>query len=528
VRLRRLAWPDAPPGVQARAAVALRAMGVHRPVRVVTGGTVPFTFGGRRPVIAVPPDLAGEALDFALAHEAAHVAAGDFAAHLALSLVAAPFAAHPLVGAVVRAAALDRERLADAAVLAERPAARRAYGHLLLSFADRAAPRLALGAAPGTSPLLHRLTAMTRRTSPSRVLGLRRAGRFVAALTLVAVALAGFATSAQAPSGLRHFRLMYPTIVVDGVDLGEQGSRFDDHAFRFAHVTLVGYGRFVMSDRAFAGATKAGHFDGARLDATVGGHTLSLRSTEPMFAGGERVPAYVRFDAAPGAPLGVREASLEIGLTEDTAHLGSLDPAESERELAADIASGRVRVIGGTIQQPPADSVYDAVDEMPEMVGGMTAFAERLAYPEAAYADGAEGLTVVRFVVSEAGRVGQTEVARSSGDARLDSAAVRAVRAQPFTPGRLEGRAVVVRLVLPVRWALPPAPPDAPAPPAPPNAPAPPPPPAAPSSPPRPPAPPSGERSERRTTGTVRYAGVNLSRLADGAEIQARLHALPA
>ncbi len=530
VRLRRLAWPDATPCVQARAADALRGAGVCRTVRVVSGGTVPFTFGGRRPVIAVPTDLAGEALDFALAHEAAHVAAGDFAAHLALSAVAAPFAAHPLVGAVVRAAALDRERLADAAVLAGRPAARRAYGHLLLSFADRAAPRLALGAAPGTSPLLHRLTAMTRLPSPSRALGLRRAGRFVAALTLAGVALAGFIT-AQAPSGERAFQMIRPTIVVNGVTVESGVSEVRTDAFRFLEVALIGYGRFIVSDAPFDGAVQAGRFDDRHLDVTVVGEALAISAEAPLFAGGASVPAYARFDAFDGRRLPVREAALIVGVTQSLGRFGTLDPAEHERAYRAAIAAQEARQLAG---QPPAegviawhgtaagDTVYDAVEQMPEMTGGMAAFGERLAYPEAAFADGAEGLTIVRFVVSEAGRVTQTEIARSSGDARLDSAAVLAVRAQPFTPGRHEGRAVAVSLVLPVRWVLPPSPPvppDAPAPPpvspaAPPDA------PPAPPRPPRPPAPPTDDRSEHRTTRTVRNAGVDPSRLANGAQIQ--------
>lgn len=460
VRLSRLDLPDAPADVQTRAAVALR--GVRRDVRVVTGGDVPLTFGVWRPVLVVPDGLAGDALDLALAHEAAHLRAGDFGWHLASCAVAAAFAAHPLALVLVRGQALDRERLADAAVLAARPDARRAYADLLVSFSSRPTPRLALGV--GAPLLLHRLTAMTHLPSPRQVRGFRRAGRLVAALTFAAVALAGFATSTQEPGGTRAFEMIRPTTVVNGVTVESGATEIRTDAFRFLEVALLGYGRFIVSDAPFDGAVQAGRFDGRSLDLTVGVETLAITAEAALFAGGTPVPAYARFDAFDGQRLPVGDAALIVGVTQSLDRFGTLDPAEHERAYRAAIAEQEARQMAG---EPPAegviawrttaagDTVYDAAEQMPAMVGGTNAFANRIDYPEAARADGTEGVTVVRFVVSETGRVGQTEIARSSGDVRLDSAAVRAVRAQPFAPGRHEGRAVAVRMVLPVRWVLP-------------------------------------------------------------------------
>jgi len=359
VRLRRLAWADAPSAVRDRALAALRAAGVTRPVRVVTGADVPLTFGARRPVIAVPADLDGEALDLALAHEAAHVRAGDFARQTLLSALAAPFAAHPLVGLLVRGAALDRERLADAAVLDRRPDARKRYGHLLASFAGMPAPRLTLGASQ--SSLLHRLTAMTRLPSPARRRAFGLAGR-VAALAVI------------------------------------------------------------------VGLTTAGAVSSARADASP-------------------VPAV----SEPAAPV--------VALRPPTAPSHEVAPAEEviAPEAAAPSEAEPVPAVEAAQIVPPSvtpDTVYTTVDEMPEMVGGVEAFAARLVYPDDARAEAASGLTVVKFVVEATGAVTRVEVVRSSGSAALDAAAVAAVAAQPFTPGRLDGEAVAVSLVLPVRFAL--------------------------------------------------------------------------
>ncbi len=493
-RLGRLTWPAAPPAVQAEAMAALSAMGVSRPVRVVTGGSVPFTFGWRRPTVAVPADLNGEPLRLALAHEAAHIRASDYGAQLALAAAAAPFAAHPLVGWLVRAAALDRERLADAAVLASRPDAGRAYGHLLVSFADRAAPRLALGAAPGGSPLLHRLAAMSRPVSPARLRALSRAGRLLALVALVGIALGGLASSAQAPAATRTFRLVHPSVTVNGHAFGEQGNRFESPTFKFLVVTLYGTGRFILWDRPFAGASKTGYVDGAQIHASASGQTLAITAAEPILQSGPRLPLYVRYDATEGLPRPPSEAQLGIGLSQDVSNLGPIDPEQRDRALAADVAAGRVVVIGGTIAPAPPDSIYDAVDEVPEIMGGTDMLLRRLIYPESARAEGVEGTTFVRFVVESRGSVSSVTVARSSGDARLDSAATRAVRMLGFRPGRLAGRAVAVRLVLPVRFALPAG----------------------------------DDRGALLPTGVVRYAGVDLSRLANGADIQALLDALSA
>ncbi|MEM6325970.1 MAG: M56 family metallopeptidase [Bacteroidota bacterium] len=121
----------------------------------------PFTVGWWRPVVAVPPDLNGEPLRLALAHEIAHVREAHYGWSLAERAVRALFVWHPLVHVLGRGLALDRERAADAAVLRRWPDRVQTYGHLLHAIASRPSPALALGGA--SSPLIHRLHAMTHR-----------------------------------------------------------------------------------------------------------------------------------------------------------------------------------------------------------------------------------------------------------------------------------------------------------------------------------------------------------------------------
>lgn len=100
------------------------------------------------------------------------------------------------------------------------------------------------------------------------------------------------------------------------------------------------------------------------------------------------------------------------------------------------------------------EGASDAVDEMPEVVGGLGAIAERIVYPPEAEAEGVEGRVFVMFVVDEEGSVTDAEVV-TSAHPLLDQAALDAVLKTSFRPGRHAGQAVPVRMVLPITFALP-------------------------------------------------------------------------
>ena len=64
----------------------------------------------------------------------------------------------------------------------------------------------------------------------------------------------------------------------------------------------------------------------------------------------------------------------------------------------------------------------------------------RLVYPEAAIRDGAEGACVLKVLVSETGEAVETEVTKSSGDRRLDRAALEFVRQWRYRPAVQDGK----------------------------------------------------------------------------------------
>ena len=97
---------------------------------------------------------------------------------------------------------------------------------------------------------------------------------------------------------------------------------------------------------------------------------------------------------------------------------------------------------------------FVVVEQMPELIGGLSSVQEQLRYPELARKAGVEGRVVVQFIVDEGGRVQQPRIVRGLG-AGLDAEALRVVRQVRFTPGHQRGEAVRVKMSLPITFRLP-------------------------------------------------------------------------
>lgn len=105
-------------------------------------------------------------------------------------------------------------------------------------------------------------------------------------------------------------------------------------------------------------------------------------------------------------------------------------------------------------EEPEEDmEIFVVVEEMPTIIGGSQEVYKYLTYPEIARKAGLEGLVVIQVVVTPEGKPSLPEVARSAGQV-LDEAAVRAVMQLSFQPGMQRGRAVRVRMAIPIRFRL--------------------------------------------------------------------------
>lgn len=105
------------------------------------------------------------------------------------------------------------------------------------------------------------------------------------------------------------------------------------------------------------------------------------------------------------------------------------------------------------VQAQDADGVYTVVDEMPEIIGGLSALYKEIEYPREAIRRGVEGRVFIQFIVDEQGNAVNPEIMRDIG-AGCGEAAIRAIKNVRFTPGKQNGEVVKVRFSLPVTFQI--------------------------------------------------------------------------
>ncbi|MGD8427990.1 MAG: energy transducer TonB [Balneolaceae bacterium] len=99
------------------------------------------------------------------------------------------------------------------------------------------------------------------------------------------------------------------------------------------------------------------------------------------------------------------------------------------------------------------EDFFVAVEQMPELIGGLASLQSTIRYPEMARKAGIEGRVIVQFIVTEDGSVENPRVIRGIGGG-CDEEALRAVKKAKFKPGRQRGEAVRVQYSLPVVFRL--------------------------------------------------------------------------
>lgn len=106
-----------------------------------------------------------------------------------------------------------------------------------------------------------------------------------------------------------------------------------------------------------------------------------------------------------------------------------------------------------------AAGIYSNVEVQPQFPGGEGALSDYMSnsivYPEAAIDQNVEGTVRVEFVVDEKGKVTKAAAANSSLGNGMEQAAVEVVNKMPaWTPGKVNGKNVKTKLVLPVVFRL--------------------------------------------------------------------------
>ena len=108
--------------------------------------------------------------------------------------------------------------------------------------------------------------------------------------------------------------------------------------------------------------------------------------------------------------------------------------------------------------QLPQDSIYEIVEVMPVFPGGETGMmkylSDNIKYPEEAMKADIEGRVLTRFIINSDGSISDVEISKSVHPL-LDAEALRVVNEMPnWTPGKVNGKAVKVRFMLPITFRL--------------------------------------------------------------------------
>jgi protein TonB len=104
-------------------------------------------------------------------------------------------------------------------------------------------------------------------------------------------------------------------------------------------------------------------------------------------------------------------------------------------------------------EEEDEEEFFVAVEQMPELIGGLGELQQKINYPAQAKRAGIDGRVIVQFIVTEDGNVQDPKVIRGIG-AGADKEALRVVKQAKFKPGRQRGEPVRVQYSLPIIFRL--------------------------------------------------------------------------
>jgi protein TonB len=179
-------------------------------------------------------------------------------------------------------------------------------------------------------------------------------------------------------------------------------------------------------------------------------------------------PAEAKIEAAkPAMPVKMVESlppvvtpnapDVDLPKIEDNVAVGPVTVKNGVAGQNADPGTGNKGGIGtGDGDADSPNKEYLAVEKMPEPVGGNAGWTKFLQntirYPNQALQNEKSGKVLVSFIIEKDGHLSNIQVVRGPGYG-MDEEAARVLKlAKPWTPGMQNGRAVRVKLTLPVNF----------------------------------------------------------------------------
>lgn len=99
------------------------------------------------------------------------------------------------------------------------------------------------------------------------------------------------------------------------------------------------------------------------------------------------------------------------------------------------------------------ETFFEVIEELPSPVGGLKSIQEKVHYTEIARRAGVEGTVYIQAKINKNGDVVDAIVLKGLG-AGLNEEALNAVLATKFIPGKQRGKAVNVKMIIPIKFVL--------------------------------------------------------------------------
>lgn len=137
-----------------------------------------------------------------------------------------------------------------------------------------------------------------------------------------------------------------------------------------------------------------------------------------------------------------------------------LNSGSEAAESSSPLSHKKVRLAKESVLAPAAAALSLGSKEEATAPGASSAASAALSlnpapiYPPAAVRDGVEGIVEIEIAVDASGRPSKVLLAKTSGSALLDEAALSAAKLWRFTPAMSSAGPTNSRVVVPVRFAL--------------------------------------------------------------------------
>ncbi len=396
-----------------------RRMGIRRCVRMYVGSSSPFSGGVLQPFIVLPMEVLQrrEVMHMIVLHELEHIRRWDFLAQMVEALIAAGFWWHPLIHLLKRRIDLLREVTCDQVVVHEYQVSRKSYATVLLESLLQEAHVLPVL----SSYLRHPSTLKTRIEAMMHARTYIRHTSWFFILATAGLIFFGACTDVARESVAPEITTEVPPPKGDVFVVVEEMPE------------LIG-GMQAIAEKI--------HYPETARKAGVEGTVIVQFVVDEN--GKVQNPVIVK-----GVGAGLDEEALRV-----VRQLTFKPGKQRGRPVKVRMALPIRFELEGKADTAKTASVAPEVDSMPEVLGGFTAIAQRIHYPEVAKKAGVEGTVIVQFVVDEKGRVREPRVIQGAG-AGLDEEALRVVRTLRFRPAKKDGKPVPVQIALPIQFKLP-------------------------------------------------------------------------